>query len=94
MPITIVGNNFTLAIEEKEKLAVVLAIQEHLIDNHMRAENILDLFDEIDTNGDPIPTPNPNPKKPEPEPEPEPEPDPSPTLTLTLTLTLIRKPRD
>jgi hypothetical protein len=51
MPITIVGNNFTLAIEEKEKLAVVLAIQEHLIDNHMRAENILDLFDEIDTNG-------------------------------------------
>jgi len=52
MPITIVGNNFTLAIEEKEKLAVVLSIQQHLIDNHMRADNILDLFKTIDTSGD------------------------------------------
>merc|ERR1719272_1254034 len=52
MPITIVGNNFTLAIEEKEKLAVVLSIQQHLIDRHMRADNILELFNEIDTSGD------------------------------------------
>lgn len=52
MPITIVGNNFAFVLEEKEKLAVVLSIQKHLIDRNMRAENILDLFNEIDDNLD------------------------------------------
>ena len=52
MPITIVGNNFAFVLEEKEKLAVVLSIQQHLIDRNMRAENILDLFNEIDDNLD------------------------------------------
>ena len=52
MPITIVGNNFAFVLEEKEKLAVVLSIQQHLIDRNMRAENILDLFNEIDENLD------------------------------------------
>ena len=52
MPITIVGNNFQQAWEEREKLRVVEQIQKSMLDHGMGVEEIIGLFSMQDTSGD------------------------------------------
>jgi len=52
MPLSIIGNNFTLAWEERKKLDAVVALQRHCIDRGLQAREITALFEEADVSGD------------------------------------------
>ena len=52
MPITIVGNNFQQAWEEREKHRVVMQIQKSMLEHGMGVEEIIGLFARQDTSGD------------------------------------------
>jgi len=52
MPIAIVGNNFTHAWEDREKMTVVVLLQKHLIDQNLGVDGIASMFRKADSDGD------------------------------------------
>jgi hypothetical protein len=52
MPITIVGNNFQNAWEDREKTQIVLRIQKSMLDQQMSVEDVVGIFHLADTSGD------------------------------------------
>jgi len=52
MPLSIIGNNFTIAWEERKKLGAVVALQRHCIDRGFKVREITALFEEADESGD------------------------------------------
>lgn len=51
MPITIVGNNFERAWEQRERTMVVRQVQKTMVEQQMRAEDVITLFAALDESG-------------------------------------------